>query len=429
MSSLAIIGAQWGDEGKGKIVDVVAGIVGRVAAFVRFQGGDNAGHTIYVDGEKIVLHNCPSGIVRPGTMNVVGPYVVCNLDVIRKEMVIAGRFGAEVLLDPWAPIVLPIHRLIDQGREARLAGAQVGTTGRGIGPCYGDHTMRRGLTLGDLCDAGRLRRKLSDGDYYAELVAVCRHLSFTPPTLDETVEWCSSFAGEIVPRLGDTGQYVFEADMDPRKTVLFEGAQGMMLDVVSGNRPFCTSSQCGVSAIVASFGIRPRRVIGIAKAYATRVGSGPFPTELDAEASETLRQKGGEFGATTGRPRRVGWFDLMAASYACRMGGITELIFNKLDILSGYETLGLGLGYRVGDGIVAPTATLTTELLERVEPIYGSHPGWSEDISACRRREDLPDNARTFVEKFEMHLNIPVIGIGVGPNRDDMIWSESASSN
>lgn len=415
---IAIVGAQWGDEGKGKIVDVFGE---NADLFVRYAGGANAGHTLYVAGEKIVLHNLPSGIVRRDAKNVVGPYVACDLEVVQHELALAARFRSSVDFDPRAPVVLPIHKAIDRGRERALGAAAVGTTNRGIGPCYEDFAARRGITLSDVAD-GRVGDKLRAGGYYAERVAVCAHLGETPMTLDETVAWAEPFAYLLQPHLDDVAMLVTCYARDPKSTIVFEGAQGMMLDVIAGNRPYCTSSLTGIAAIQASFGLTPDRVIGVTKAYATRVGGGPFPSELEGPVGDELRQRGLEYGATTGRPRRVGWLDLPALAFACRMGSVTELVINKLDVLSGYPEFQLATGYLLNGKRVSPNDTLTTPLLNGAEAKYHVFCGWHEEISTCRVREQLPEAARAYLAYIQHVLGLPVTGIGVGPNRDDIIW-------
>lgn len=413
----AVIGAQWGDEGKGKIVDILSENVDMV---VRFNGGANAGHTIVVDGKKRVLHLLPVGIVRPVPWCAVGPYVACDLDVIADELNIANNCFSKVLLDEGAPVVLPHHKTIDALREKASGASAIGTTGRGIGPCYEDWVARRGIVLGDLRSPERLRKALEARGYYAEREAVVRHYGGEMFSLEETITWARS--PYILPHLGDTRSLIAD-QLRLKKRVLFEGAQGVMLDIVHGGRPYCTSSFCGSGAIQASLGVHKLdRVTGVSKAYTTRVGSGPFPTECHGETGDLLRERGSEFGATTGRPRRCGWLDLPALKYACRVGGITELIITKLDVLTGLPRIDVATDYPYSPS--AGSMSLTNEVLSETVALCETLPGWTEDIRACRTFDQLPPTARGYITFIQDHVGVPIVGVSVGPDRNDMIWME-----
>lgn len=417
MPTFGVIGAQWGDEGKGKVVDAVA-----ATHVVRFNGGPNAGHTLVIDGKKVVTHNLPSGIAREGVNNLVGPGTICSLEDVRAELAIAKENRATVWLDERCPIILPVHKAIEAGREQALGAGKIGTTGRGIAPCYEDFYARRGPMLSDLVSADRFRAALAHGGYYAERAALARQLGQEPMSLDDTVAWSMPFA-DLRPYLTDTIRMVHQATMSG-DTVLFEGAQGMMLDVMHGGRPYTTSSSCGRGSISNTFGIFDfDRVVGIVKAYTTRVGAGSFPTELTDATGVRLREVGNEFGSTTGRPRRTGWLDLVLLRYACRMGGIEEIAVTKLDVLTGLDEIRVCTGYRHGARFFPDDASITEQVLADAEVIYEILPGWIEDIRDCRRVEDLPKNARHYLTFIERRLGLPISGIGVGPERSEMIWN------
>lgn len=415
-----VIGAQWGDEGKGKVVDAIAE---HSDAVVRYGGGANAGHTLVIDGKKTVLHLLPSGITRPRLLNIVGPYVVCDPQILLDELRISRDCDSSVQLDRHAPVVLPLHKQLDEAREKRSGKSAIGTTLRGIGPCYEDFVARRGLTLGDLVSpADTVRNALLARNFYEERSALLTHYGVKPMAMDELLAWCATF-GPLTEHLGDTRATVKEL-MSAKASVLFEGAQGVMLDVIHG-RPFCTSSICSSAGMSASMGVyRPDRVIGMAKAYLTRVGGGPFPTELEGGLEIALRERGNEFGSTTGRPRRVGFLDLPALSFACRMGGVTELVITKLDVLTGLDGINICTEYLTKHGrAVHPQETLTTSVLENVTGQYMKMPTWNEPLGACTSLRDLPKNALHYIEFIQSHIGIPIVGIGVGPERDAIIWA------
>jgi len=419
-----VIGAQWGDEGKGKVVDVLLSYL-NIQYVVRVNGGPNAGHTVVAGGKAHAIHNLPVGILHPNIWNIVGPSVACDLDMITKELATAKDHGSFVFLDRSAPILLPLHRDIDNGREALLGGVNaIGTTGTGVGPCLEGLTSRRGPRLEDLKDHKLLRKALEDGGYYEERQAVANYLGLQSKTLtlEQTVDWGMQLAEVIIPRLEDT-RAVVENGRLTGANILFEGAQGVMLDLIQGAQPYCTSSFCTPAAVTGSFGNHPLKVLGVAKAYTTRVGAGPFPTELESSEAEALREKGKEFGTTTERPRRCGWLDLVALRYACRQAGIKELVLTKLDILSGYSIFEMCINYEIcGAQKFRKTTSLTRDILEKAQPVYRDFAGWQEDITSCRKRSHLPANAQTALRFIEDFLKIPIIGIGVGPDREQMIW-------
>lgn len=418
MSRTVVVGAQWGDEGKGKIVDELAS---QACMITRFNGGGNAGHTLWVGDRKYVIHILPSGIVRSDTVNLSGPGVIHDLETVRDELKIAKDHGAEVVLDHSASVVLPLHKEIDGARETNSQKA-IGTTKRGIGPCYEDAASRRGVKLGHLVSADTLRSALVDNGYYKERTEVLRHHGVEASSVDELVEWCMQFQQNIVPHLGDTRSIINRAQ-DDTIPQLFEGAQGVMLDIGHGSYPYCTSSYCTLGGLSASFGLYDfHRVLGVAKAYVTRVGSGPFPTEDMGEDGNFLRERGHEFGATTGRPRRCGWLDLVALRYAIRVGGIRELALTKLDILRGMPQIKVCVGYKFQGRLLSPDESLTHHVLENATPVYQTLPGWEEDISWCKTKKDLPENAQNYVQFVEKFTKVPVTILGVGPARNEIIW-------
>ncbi len=419
-----VVGAQWGDEGKGKVVDVLAA---QADAVVRYHGGGNAGHTLVINGKKVVTHILPVGIARLGKINLVGPYVVCDPEVIVQELAIAREAGSIVHLDSRAPVVLPLHRQLDGLRERAAGSAAIGTTGRGIGPCYEDVSARRGVTLGDFVDPDRFHMALTTRGFYDERAALIRHHGGDPMSLKQLMDWAQPFMVVLRPHLVDTLRIIAEISGSTNGSILCEGAQGVMLDVLYG-RPFCTSSFCTPAAASASLGLPTfDRVIGVAKAYLTRVGAGPFPTEFVAgewgDWLERLREGGKEYGATTGRPRRCGALDLMALDFACRVAGIRELVITKLDVLSGAPSIPVCIRYTQG-GVarVYGHATLTAELLGRVEPECIRVQGWSEDLGNCRSWESLPAAAQAYLAFIENFVSARIVGVSVGPERDQIIW-------
>lgn len=426
MPAIVLIGAQWGDEGKGKATDLLGD---RVQWVVRYQGGNNAGHTVVLpDGQDFALHLIPSGILTPRVTNVIGNGVVVDPGVLLEELAGLDERGVDtrnLLISADAHLIMPYHVAIDKVTERYLGKARIGTTGRGIGPCYQDKIARVGVRVQDLLDEKILRQKVEAAlDYKNQvLVKVYNRRALDPDEVADTVlEQGSRFAS----RIADTRLLLNKA-LEAGETVLLEGSQGTLLDVDHGTYPFVTSSNPTSGGACAGAGIGPTRidvVIGILKAYTTRVGSGPFPTELHDEMGERLRKSGGEFGVTTGRSRRTGWFDAVIARYAARVNGITDYFLTKLDVLSGLETVPICVGYEV-DGRRVDEMPMTQTEVHHAVPVYEEMPGWWEDISTARDYDELPANARAYVARLEELAGARVSAVGVGPGRDQTIVRHS----
>ena len=422
-TALAAVGAQWGDEGKGKIVDWLGVSVDLV---VRFQGGNNAGHTLVVNGEKSVFHLVPSGILQPGTVNLIGPGVVVDPRVLLRELEELKAKG--VLKDPArirvsgrAHVILDWHIALDKARDEARADGAIGTTGRGIGPAYEDKVARRGIRVADLLDPRALKSAIDRlaREKNFELVQLHKWQPIDPDALfEEFVE----LGRKLEPYVDHTSRILVQA-LRAGKNVLFEGAQGALLDIDHGTYPYVTSSNCVAGAVCTGAGVGPTRidgVLGITKAYTTRVGGGPFPTEDTGERGEWLGKKGAEFGATTGRKRRCGWLDLVVLRDSSIVSGYTSLAVNKLDVLSGLAEIPIATAYRI-DGKVTEDFPMTLDELARAEPVYETLPGWTEEITGVRSFEALPANARRYVERIEALVDVPVDLISVGPGRDETI--------
>ncbi len=418
MPNTILIGAQWGDEGKGKVIDVLTADADWV---VRYQGGSNAGHTVIVGRDKHVLHLIPSGILRAGKRCVIGHGVVLDPLELLKEMddvaatgqTLAGRF----FVSDRAHLVLPYHRRFDAGREARLAaGQKIGTTQRGIGPAYTDKAARTGLRAGTLLEPDLpeiLTARLADANRQLAL------LGLEPLDAPAEVARLTAAAGRLAPYIADTIGLLHAAHARG-ESILFEGAQGTMLDLDYGTYPFVTSSSATAGGACTGTGLSPRavdRVVGVVKAYTTRVGEGPFPTELRDATGEQLRATGHEFGATTGRPRRCGWFDAVVARYAARVNGIDEWALTKLDVLDGFETIRVCTGYRC-DGRTLDTIPADARRYGRCEPVYEDLPGWRADITGVRRFGELPAACRAYIGRLETLTGVPVGVMSVGPARE-----------
>ena len=418
----ALLGAQWGDEGKGRVVDNIAS---RVDVVARFQGGANAGHTVIAEGEKHVFHLLPSGILFSGKTCIIGNGVVVDPDQLLEEL---GELQkkhkdrARLIISGAAHVVMPYHKFLD-GMEERFRGIgkRIGTTKRGIGPCYVDKISRCGIRVEDLLNEDVLREKLS---YNLELknAILSKVYNEEPLAFSKVFEQAKEWGARLAPFVGDCSLEIEKA-LQQGKTVLLEGAQGTLLDIDHGTYPYVTSSNATIGGGLTGLGIGPSsisNVIGVAKAYCTRVGAGPFPTEADEETSNLLRERGGEYGATTGRPRRCGWLDLVALRYAVRVNGITMLALTKLDVLSGLDKIYVCTSY-VSDEGKTDNFSGGSIFLEKVKPIYEELPGWPEDIGDCRTFESLPKRARMYVEFIEEKVGVPITLIGVGPEREQAI--------
>ena len=423
MANVVVVGAQWGDEGKGKVVDIYTEHADDI---VRYQGGNNAGHTLVVGDEKVVLHLIPSGILHEGKRCVIGNGVVLDPEVFIMEITRLKANGylkddSALLLSEALHIIMPYHKRIDIAREAKSGSKKIGTTGRGIGPCYEDKTGRRGIRLMDLLDEKTFSRKVKDVLEEKNLI-LTQLLGDKPFTFQEIYDEYMGYAETLRKYAADTS-LLLHKDIKAGKSLLFEGAQGTLLDVDHGTYPFVTSSSTCSGGACTGSGVSPREiheVVGISKAYATRVGSGPFPTELEDETGELLRQAGREFGSTTGRPRRCGWFDALVARYAVRVNGLSGIAITKLDVLSGLETVKVCTAYTY-QGVVLDEIPASLEIMEQCSPIYEELPGWTEDITGAKSMEELPVNARAYVKRIEELSGAPVVLVSVGPRRDETI--------
>jgi adenylosuccinate synthase len=414
MPAVVVVGAQWGDEGKGKVVDLLAPFADAV---VRYAGGANAGHTLVVKGEKRVFHLVPSGALHEGLMCVIGQGTVIDPEVIVRELNWLRERGLlsteRLLISDRAHLVLPQHKVVDGLRES--GDGAIGTTKRGIGPAYQDKAARRGVRMGDLLHPGSLRERVAHNmeAWRPNVEALGGEL----PDLDATVEAYLAFGDALRPHIGDAGRWVSRALQEGQK-LLLEGAQGTLLDIDHGTYPFVTSSSAVAGGACGGASIGPtavRRVIGIAKAYATRVGGGPFPTELNDDVGQRLRDVGAEYGATTGRPRRCGWLDAAALRYATRVNGMEEIALTKLDVLSGLEEIRIGIAYEL-DG--ERLEDLPWDGVDRLVPVYETLPGWSEDVGSATSLEDLPANARRYIARIEELSGCRVGLVSVGADRD-----------
>ena len=421
MPAVVIIGAQWGDEGKGKATDLIAG---RIDHVVKFNGGNNAGHTVVIGNEKYALHLLPSGILTEGVTPVIANGVVIDLEVLFEEIDALSSRGIDVSklrVSANAHVITSYHRTLDKVTERFLGKRQIGTTGRGIGPTYADKINRIGIRIQDIFDEGILRQKVEGAlDLKNHLLVKIYNRRAIP--VDDIVQELLSYADRLRPMVCDTSLLLHEA-LAEGKTVLFEGGQATMLDVDHGTYPFVTSSSSTAGGASTGSGIGPNaitRVIGIVKAYTTRVGSGPFPTELDNDEGERLRQAGAEFGTTTGRPRRCGWYDAPIARYSARINGITDFVMTKLDVLTGLVEIPVCVAYEV-DGVRFDEMPVNQSDFHHATPIYENFPGWTEDISGARRFEDLPVNAQNYVRAIESMSGARISAIGVGPARDEII--------
>lgn len=421
MPAIVIIGAQWGDEGKGKATDLLGS---RTDYVVKFNGGNNAGHTVVVGNQKYALHLLPSGILTEGVVPVIGNGVVVDIEVLFDELTALSSRGVDVsklLVSANAHVITQYHRTLDKVTERFLGKRQIGTTGRGIGPAYADKINRVGIRIQDLFDENILRQKV-EGALHQKNHLLVKIYNRRAIAVDEIVDDLLSYAERLRPMVADTGLLLNQA-LDAGKTVVFEGGQATMLDVDHGTYPFVTSSNSTSGGAATGSGVAPNRldrVIGIVKAYTTRVGAGPFPTELHDESGEFLRAKGFEFGTTTGRPRRTGWYDAPIARYSARINGVTDFVMTKLDVLTGLETIPVCVAYEV-DGVRVDEVPVSQSDFHHAVPIYENFPGWTEDITGVREFDDLPKNAQDYVLSLEAISGSRISAIGVGPDREAIV--------
>jgi len=426
MPAVVILGAQWGDEGKGKIVDNYAGHADMV---VRYQGGANAGHTLVIDGKKIVMHLVPAGITRDKPTCVLADNVVIEPNLLIKEIQMIKDSGYKISpqrfrISEKAHVTMPYHLMIDQLREIKHARTKIGTTGRGIGPTYEDKVARRGIRMGDLVRPEILKERLSiileDRNYY-----ITNYLEEKPFELKKVLADALEIGEILAPYITDTSKIVHEA-CKANKNVLFEGAQGVMLDVDGGTYPYVTSSNTTPGSAATSAGVSPlfiKNVVGVVKAYSTRVGEGPLPTELKDETGDLLRFQGGEYGATTGRPRRCGWLDMVCLKYVVRYAGLTSFILTKLDVLTGFPEIKVAVAYEVNGKRYEDIPYDICSLGAHVKPIYRTFPGWTEDLKGASDISQLPKNARNYVDWIRSELGVPMMMMSLGAQRGEGIES------
>ncbi|WP_295904461.1 adenylosuccinate synthase [uncultured Bdellovibrio sp.] len=432
MAGIVVVGAQWGDEGKGKLIDVFAEKADMV---VRYQGGANAGHTLVVNGQKTILHLVPSGILRPETTCVIAPGVVVDLFAIRDEIKKLKDSGLlqnpkQLMIADTATIILPYHKALDAAREAALDDSKIGTTGKGIGPAYEDRASRRAVLFGDIFDRESLKAKielaLREKNFMLENYYKTKGFK-----LEDIMADLEKVAEELAPYRTKDASLFISKNLKSGKRVLFEGAQGTMLDIMHGTYPFVTSSSTLSANACASAGIGPmniQKVIGVFKAYATRVGGGPFPTELTDEVGQKIQADGHEFGSTTGRARRCGWLDLVALKYAIRVNGITNLAMMKLDVLTGHDRIGVCTAYKINGEIVTELPTSPYEL-SKVEPVIEWIPGWKEDLTKVKTLSDLPRPTTNYIDYLGSQLGTPIDVISVGPGREQTLWVKPLFNN
>ncbi len=421
MAGYVVVGMQWGDEGKGKVVDY---LTEQVDVVVRHQGGNNAGHTVVVNGNTTILHLLPSGILHSGRQCIIGNGTVLDPAVLLKE--IDGVLAAGHELEGWlfisdcAHIIMPYHKLLDKVQEQFRGEGKIGTTGRGIGPAYADKADRLGIRFGDLLNLSMFREKLAKVLEYKN--AVLKSLGESPYDVSEVYAEYEGYAERLRPYVGNGVTLVHNALKDGKR-IMFEGAQGTMLDIDHGTFPYVTSSTTVAGGVCAGAGVGPsvvRGVAGIVKAYCTRVGTGPFPTEETGEVGERLRQEGHEYGATTGRPRRCGWLDMVQLRRAALLNGATSIVLTKADVLSAFDTIRIAVAYEL-DGRRTDEFPSQTCQVEQVTPIYEDYPGWREDITGCKTWEELPEKAQKYFRRIEELAGVPISLVSVGPGREQTI--------
>lgn len=422
MAGYVVVGTQWGDEGKGKIIDVLAHKADYV---VRFQGGNNAGHTVVVNGEKFILHLLPSGMLHGNGKCIIGPGVVVDPKVLLKELATLEEKGAKtdhLFISDRAHLIMPYHVKLDELKEEARGANKIGTTKRGIGPCYSDKIARCGIRAVDLLDmeafAGKLKTNLEEKNALFTKIYDSEAMDF-----DTIMEDFKGYSEKLKHRIMDSVPEINKA-LDEDKMVMFEGAQAMMLDINYGTYPYVTSSSPTTGGVTTGVGVSPKKIdraIGVMKAYTTRVGEGPFVTELLDETGEQLRKVGAEFGATTGRPRRCGWLDAVVGKYAVDINGLTDVVITKIDVLSGLDTIKICTGYEI-DGEVYTTVPSSIEKLAKAKPVYEELPGWKEDITQMKEYEELPENCKKYIKRMEELVGCPITVVSVGPDRTQNIF-------
>jgi adenylosuccinate synthase len=423
--NVVIIGTQWGDEGKGKLVDL---LTDQVEAVVRFQGGHNAGHTLVIQGEKTVLHLIPSGILRENVLCMIGNGVVLSPNALMEEIEFLEKAGISVrnrlLISEACALILPVHVAIDQARETARGGKAIGTTGRGIGPAYEDKVGRRGLRAGDLLNAETFAEKLKELVEYHNFM-LTNYYKADAVNYKQTLDEALRLGEQIKPMLADVSEELYKYQAQG-KNLLFEGAQGALLDIDHGTFPYVTSSSTTAGGAATGSGIGPLDldyVLGITKAYSTRVGNGPFPSELDDENGDYLGTKGHEFGATTGRKRRTGWFDAVAMRKSAKLNSLSGICLTKLDVLDGLEKIGICTAYRL-NGEVTETAPLGADQYEQCQAIIEEMPGWTQKTAGVTDYNELPDNAKAYIKRIEELVGVKVTIVSTGPDRDETIILE-----
>ncbi|RAU17073.1 adenylosuccinate synthase [Nitrincola tibetensis] len=420
--NVVVLGTQWGDEGKGKIVDL---LTEKIAAVVRFQGGHNAGHTLVIDGKKTVLHLIPSGILRENVLCLIGNGVVLSPEALLKEIAGLEAKGIPVSdrlrLSPACPLILPCHVALDQARELMRGEAKIGTTGRGIGPAYEDKVARRGLRLGDIKDPENFAIKLKEVISYHNFMLE-NYYKVEPVSFDAVYAECMEMAIKLLPMIADVTGILHDLRRQGA-SIMFEGAQGSLLDIDHGTYPYVTSSNTTAGGTSTGSGFGPLYldyILGITKAYTTRVGGGPFPTELHCDTGARLAERGHEFGSTTGRARRCGWFDAVALKHAIEINSVSGICLTKLDVLDGLDEIRICVGYEDVQGNVV-TSLSGSEDYEKVTPVYESVPGWTESTIGAKSLDQLPENARAYIRRLEELMGAPVDIISTGPDRNETI--------
>ena len=421
MSTTVVLGAQWGDEGKGKVTDFFASTADYV---VRFQGGNNAGHTIVVGENKIALSLTPSGVLYPNCTPVIGSGCVVDIGFLKQELEMLNEKNIntdKLVISANAHVVMPYHKLLDELIEESLGENKIGTTKKGIGPCYADKIQRKGIRIQDLLDETNFEIKVRKNieDVNLTLTKIYDH---SPLVVDDILDEFSTYKDIVTNHVADASLLIANA-IKNKKTILFEGAQGTLLDIDHGTYPFVTSSNTSSGNAAIGSGVGPKnidRIVGVTKAYISRVGSGPFLTEQKNEIGDFLIEKGAEFGVVTGRRRRCGWLDLISLKYSVRVNSLTELFITKLDVLSGLEELKLCVGYKDNDEVITDYP-FNQNVLNSAEPVYETFEGWTDDISTVKSFEDLPNNAQSYIKAIEAFIEVPITFISVGPERTENI--------